>query len=103
LSVPADSRGWSCCVDPALWRQSIHQEDGGVESSNAANTAPSLGQSIVQPEKNIHRPVYTQAFGRVTGENASTDLVDLSGDVQRELSQFVGPNLSGIDKVAVSF
>ena len=43
-----------------------------------------------------------KAFGRVTGGNASTDLFDFSGDLRRELSQQVGPNLSGVDVVAVS-
>jgi hypothetical protein len=55
------------------------------------------------PKKDTHHTVYIQASGRFTRDNASTDPLDHSGDMRRELSQLVGPNLPGVDIVAVSF
>jgi hypothetical protein len=50
-------------------------------------TAPFIRRPSVESLGRTHPPIFS----------------NLSGDVQRELSQFVGPNLSGVDKVAVSF
>jgi hypothetical protein len=43
------------------------------------------GNPSCDSKKDVRHPVYMQAFGRFVADNVSTDLLDFSGDLRREL------------------